>query len=59
VIRRWEALAHPRATPLSVSLPDGTQLDGAFDGLSADGALCLRLADGRIRAIHAGDVFLV
>jgi BirA family biotin operon repressor/biotin-[acetyl-CoA-carboxylase] ligase len=59
VTRRWEALAHPRGTPLTVSLPDGTQLEGAFDGLSADGALCLSLADGGIRAIHAGDVFLV
>ncbi len=59
VTRRWETLAHPRGTPLTVSLPDGTQLEGNFDGLSADGALCLRLADGSIRAIHAGDVFLV
>jgi BirA family biotin operon repressor/biotin-[acetyl-CoA-carboxylase] ligase len=34
-------------------------MHGAFDGLAADGALQLRLADGQVRAIYAGDVFLV
>jgi BirA family biotin operon repressor/biotin-[acetyl-CoA-carboxylase] ligase len=30
-----------------------------FDGLDETGALRLRLADGAIRVVHAGDVFLV
>ncbi|CAN5313964.1 biotin--[acetyl-CoA-carboxylase] ligase [soil metagenome] len=55
----WLAAAHPVGTPLHLSLPDGTALDGLFDGMDANGALILRLADGGTRVIHAGDVFLV
>jgi BirA family transcriptional regulator, biotin operon repressor / biotin---[acetyl-CoA-carboxylase] ligase len=59
IARRWQDEAHALGTPLSASLPDGTRIDGAFDGLDEDGALQLRLADGTVRVIHAGDVFLV
>jgi BirA family transcriptional regulator, biotin operon repressor / biotin---[acetyl-CoA-carboxylase] ligase len=59
VLGVWQARAHPRGTALSVSLPDGETVDGLYDGLDAGGALRLRLADGTVRAIHAGDVFLV
>lgn len=55
----WEAAAHPKGTALRVNLPDGEQIDGLFAGLSDDGALSLRLADGAIRAIHAADIFLI
>ncbi len=55
----WEADAHPRGTDLIVNLGDGQSMNGQFDGLEADGALRLRLADGSFRAIHAGDVFLL
>jgi BirA family biotin operon repressor/biotin-[acetyl-CoA-carboxylase] ligase len=57
--RRWVDAAHPAGTPLTVRLPDGASIDGLFDGLDADGALILRLADGIRRVIHAGDVFLL
>jgi BirA family biotin operon repressor/biotin-[acetyl-CoA-carboxylase] ligase len=53
----WLAWAHPTGTPLSVNLPDGTRIEGRFDGLAPDGALALRLASGERRIIHAGDVF--
>jgi BirA family transcriptional regulator, biotin operon repressor / biotin---[acetyl-CoA-carboxylase] ligase len=56
---RWLARAHPLGTALAVNLPDGDVVDGLFDGLDAEGALRLRLADGGIRVIHAGDVFLI
>lgn len=60
VIRdQWLARAHPRGTALTARLPDGSALDGLFDGLDADGAMILRLADGTTRVIHAGDVFLI
>ena len=59
VRRRWIACAHPVGTPLTARLPDGTAIDGLFDGLDAEGALILRLADGTRRVIHAGDVFLL
>ena len=52
--RAWLAAAHPAGTALSTS-----EGDGLFDGLEEDGALRLRLADGTMRTIHAGDVFLI
>lgn len=55
----WVARAHPKGTALSVNAPDGSVTEGLFDGLAEDGALMLRLADGTIRAIHAGDIFLI
>lgn len=54
VRRQWLIAAHPLGTPLSTS-----EGDGLFDGLDAEGALRLRLADGTLRVIHAGDVFLI
>ncbi|MDO7842439.1 biotin--[acetyl-CoA-carboxylase] ligase [Sphingomonas immobilis] len=56
---RWLERAHPSGTPLTARLPDGSAVDGLFDGLDAGGALVLRLADGGRRVIHAGDVFLI
>lgn len=55
----WVERAHPKGTALSVNAPDGSVTEGLFDGLAEDGALLLRLADGTIRAIHAGDIFLI
>jgi len=52
--RQWLAAAHPPGTPLSTS-----EGDGLFEGLTDEGALGLRLADGTLRVIHAGDVFLI
>ncbi len=54
VRRQWLAAAHDVGTPLSTK--DG---EGLFDGLDGTGALRLRLADGTLRVIHAGDVFLI
>lgn len=59
VIRAWQARAHPPGTPLAAELPDGERISGTFEGLDAQGALILRLADGVRRVIHAGDVFLL
>jgi BirA family biotin operon repressor/biotin-[acetyl-CoA-carboxylase] ligase len=56
---RWLERAHPVGTPLSARLPDGSAVQGLFDGLDPDGALVLRLAGGERRVIHAGDVFLL
>jgi len=54
VRRRWLESAHPVGTALAT--PEG---EGLFDGLDESGALRLRLADGTVRAVHAGDVFLI
>jgi BirA family transcriptional regulator, biotin operon repressor / biotin---[acetyl-CoA-carboxylase] ligase len=59
VLSEWQARAHPMGTKLQVNLPSGEAILGEYDGLSSDGALMLRLADGSIRAIHAADVFLI
>lgn len=59
IIRQWEVYAHPNGSAIGANLPDGEVLHGLYAGLSDDGALQLRLADGSIRAIHAADVFLV
>jgi BirA family biotin operon repressor/biotin-[acetyl-CoA-carboxylase] ligase len=50
----WLAAAHPLGTALAT--PEG---EGLFEGLDETGALRLRLADGALRVIHAGDVFLL
>ncbi|PCD03987.1 biotin--[acetyl-CoA-carboxylase] ligase [Sphingomonas spermidinifaciens] len=55
----WLARAHSLGAALRLHGPDGDAIEGLFDGLAADGALRLRLADGRTRVIHAGDVFLI
>ena len=58
LIRRWESVAHPRGASLTVNVPGEERIEGAFDGLTAEGTLLLRLEDGSTRAIHAGDVML-
>lgn len=56
IVRRWEAAGHPLGTALSVDEPDGTRLAAQFTGLTETGALQLRLADGSLRVMHAGEV---
>lgn len=58
LVRRWLLAAHPPGTPLLVGEPGEEPLSGTFEGLSAEGALQLRLADGTTRTIHAGEVRL-
>lgn len=58
IINRWTAAAHPVGSELTVHEPSGKSVSGTFEGLEADGALRLRLADGTARVIHAGDVLL-
>lgn len=48
---------HSLGSPLTVHDTDGSVLSGTFSGLEeSDGALRLRLADGRERVIRAGDI---
>jgi BirA family biotin operon repressor/biotin-[acetyl-CoA-carboxylase] ligase len=58
ILARWLAAAHPVGSPLAVHGADGSRVAGTFDGIESDGALRLRLADGTVRVIHAGDVSL-
>jgi BirA family transcriptional regulator, biotin operon repressor / biotin---[acetyl-CoA-carboxylase] ligase len=59
ILLDWQRRSHPVGTAIASQLPDGERVEGHYNGLSDDGALNLRLANGAIRAIHAGDVFLV
>lgn len=52
----WLARAAGLGLPLVARLGTET-LSGVFEGLAADGALQLRLDNGTLRAIHAGEVF--
>ena len=56
--RAWLARAHPSGTPLRVHGGDGQLLEGHFDGLEPDGALRLRIGNGSVEVIRAGDVQL-
>jgi len=59
ILSRWLAAGHPVGTRLSVGGTGENPLRGAFAGLSPDGALQLRLADGTTQLIHAGEVHFV
>lgn len=58
LIRRWSAAGIPEGTPLAVHEPGGDVIDGTFAGIDPTGNLRLRLEDGSVRVIHAGDVVL-
>ena len=52
----WLARAAGLGGPITVRLSDET-FTGTFEGLAADGALEVRMADGMLRLVSAGDVF--
>ena len=55
--RAWTARAAGIGGACTARLERET-VDGVAEGLDADGALLLRLPDGQLRRITAGDVFL-
>jgi len=56
IAKAWTARAHGLGAPCEARLPNQTHR-GVAEGLDLDGALRLRLADGAILRITAGDVF--
>jgi len=56
ILSAWTARAAGLPGACTARLPDET-VEGHAEGLDSDGALRLRLADGRTRRITAGDVF--
>lgn len=58
LLRRWQSVAHPVGTRLTVLPPGEDALSGEFAGLADDGNLRLGLGDGTVRTVHAGDVLL-
>jgi BirA family transcriptional regulator, biotin operon repressor / biotin---[acetyl-CoA-carboxylase] ligase len=51
----WLAAAVGIGRDVAVML-DGVAVEGRFEGLGRDGAMMLRLADGTLRQLHAGEV---
>jgi BirA family biotin operon repressor/biotin-[acetyl-CoA-carboxylase] ligase len=56
--RAWLARAHPIGTELKVHADAAIKLCGRFDGIEPDGTLRLRLSDGSLEMIRAGDITL-
>jgi BirA family transcriptional regulator, biotin operon repressor / biotin---[acetyl-CoA-carboxylase] ligase len=56
IAEAWTVRAHGLGEPCVARLGSET-VEGVAEGLDVDGALRLRLADGQIRRITAGDVF--
>jgi len=54
----WLARAHAVGTILSVHASADETISGRFDGIEADGALRLRLDDGHLEVVRAGDISL-
>nr|WP_255352515.1 biotin--[acetyl-CoA-carboxylase] ligase [Blastomonas sp. AAP25] len=55
----WCAAAHKPGEAMAVQRGPEDRIEGVFEGLSTDGALLLRCADGRIESVSAGDVHLL
>lgn len=56
LIKAWTERAYGLPGPCVARLPSG-DVEGEAEGLEPDGALRLRLADGAVRLISAGEVF--
>jgi BirA family transcriptional regulator, biotin operon repressor / biotin---[acetyl-CoA-carboxylase] ligase len=56
--RAWLARAHPIGTNLTIHSAGSAVVSGSFAGIEPDGALRLRLDDGTVEVIRAGDVEL-
>jgi len=54
----WMQNAHPLGQKVTYKEYD-TDINGLFAGLDDDGACLLRLEDGAIYTIHAGDIFIL
>ena len=57
-VQAWLARAHPLGTPLEVHSSPDDRIAGRFDGIEPDGTMRLRLEDGEIDLVRAGDVNL-
>ena len=58
LVRAWQERAHLPGTRLSVHVGRDETVSGRFAGLDPDGALRLKLDDGSIELVRAGDVDL-
>lgn len=59
LLELWCAAAHKPGEAMAVQRGPDDRIEGVFAGLSADGALRIGCADGRIETVSAGDVHLI
>ncbi len=59
IVSRWMARGPARGALLSATTPGEGTVTGHYAGLGPDGSLRLGLADGRERAIYAGEVAMI
>jgi len=59
IITQWDQRGPPPGTRIRAALSEDKTLDGRFAGLNQDGSLQIRLDDGTLHAIHAGEVSLL
>lgn len=58
ILGAWRASAVTLGKSIEVLMPDGRVLKGVAEDVNAQGALMLRDADGRLQALHSGEVSL-
>ncbi|MGB5485612.1 MAG: biotin--[acetyl-CoA-carboxylase] ligase [Parasphingorhabdus sp.] len=56
ILKEWQKLAHPVGSIITTSDERDERTTGEYAGLTADGALRLRKADGTLIEIRAGDI---
>lgn len=56
ILDEWQKLAHPVGATITTSDEGGEKTTGEYAGLTGDGALRLRKADGTLIEIRAGDI---
>ncbi len=56
VLQAWRSLDALAGEELRVALPDGSRVAGREEGVAEDGSLLLRLGDGSLFRVLAGDV---
>ena len=56
ILKEWQVLAHPVGMTVTTSDIGDDKISGEFAGLTVDGALRLRKADGTLIEIRAGDI---
>jgi len=59
VVARWETHGPATDARVRAEVPGQGAVDGIYSGLNREGAMLLRLEDGTMRVIHAGEVSLL
>jgi len=59
IIKKWKQYSYPMGSKVRINLHHKKIIEGSFHSLSSDGTLLVKLTDGNIKEISAGDVEIV